>query len=444
MDTRELVSALRTRLLRGLASAHGTHFQGLSAAARASPDLSPKLRNKMIKIDFAYHLCEHITQQSIADFIVEVFGSEQSSEHDFLIGPSVAAPRYRPRPPAAGLDPTAIDFVPQTLSWNGSARPSAQPASHQATWSVPEALASAQTVYDSQLLAYSNLVADQNHTIAKLQGTLDKLGEAPHATVSSEECAAAPAKVVPCGTEDVSAESSPSAASSGSDAVWDEIDIVRDGIEGVKAQLDDLACRFDGRLKATVTELSNFVVKTVREAVPAALKAQNVPILNTLDLLTTQLADPLQKLDVLQTQVAELDALVKGTRRMAPAAAGPRPSDDSTADLVCKYGRRCHRLDCVFLHPEGRLIEDTQETARPAPAPRERGVPRAASAEAPRHASGGPTKMEPPTSPIDYGRFEDIVLEDAMEEFLTMRGPSPAEWPGGHMLSSLPPEPDVD
>eukprot|EP00959_Pyramimonas_sp_CCMP1952_P024588 516256-Pyramimonas_sp.AAC.1 len=63
LDARELISSLRGQLLRGLAHRNGTHFQGLSAAARASESLSPKLRNKIIKIDFAYHLCEHITQQ---------------------------------------------------------------------------------------------------------------------------------------------------------------------------------------------------------------------------------------------------------------------------------------------------------------------------------------------------------------------------------------------
>merc|ERR1719291_1268493 len=75
---------------------------------------------------------------------------------------------------------------------------------------------------------------------------------------------------------------------------------------------------------------------------------------------------------------------------------GPRPASASPAKspAVCRYGVRCRREDCFFLHPDGRA-GGSLTSSRPATSP------------------GCPQRVTPNARPIDYGRFDDIV--DAAE-----------------------------
>lgn len=230
-------------------------------------------------------------------------------------------------------------------------------------------------------------------------------------------------------------------ADEGSDSVWNEID-------AINAQLDDLPALVNGKIQAAVEDMKQLVTAAVRELVPAMLEDTNAPIMSTLDLLiskvaasqpTAQAEELSSTVASLQSRVGELDALIRGhgvfssASALSPSASISRPPRGGTVDRVCKYGRRCHRHDCVFAHPEGRLIEEASAATRTASVPRGRRAPRGDTSAAARHASDGPDRL-------DYGKFEDIVAADELEEFLTAQQSSLYS----RSLAGAPPEPDVD
>ncbi|CAK0875148.1 unnamed protein product, partial [Prorocentrum cordatum] len=145
--------------------------------------------------------------------------------------------------------------------------------------------------------------------------------------------------------------------------------------------------------------------------------------------LTVQIADIESELRALRSRSAEFSVELKAlaARVEVQAAARAGPQGGTTGAGVCKYGKACHRRDCVFDHPQGRTIDEGSEKAK------------ASSASQPPsgQAGDGPMRINPRASPINYSKFENIVFEDAIDDLL-----------GGTLGTDptviLPPEPGVD
>mmetsp|Transcript_113130 Transcript_113130/g.330676 ORF Transcript_113130/g.330676 Transcript_113130/m.330676 type:complete len:280 (-) Transcript_113130:312-1151(-) len=72
----ELVRELHGNLIRSICRATGCHYQGLTVASRAKANgmyiFSPATRRRLVEVDHAYHVCEHITEPSCRSFLSEV------------------------------------------------------------------------------------------------------------------------------------------------------------------------------------------------------------------------------------------------------------------------------------------------------------------------------------------------------------------------------------
>eukprot|EP00959_Pyramimonas_sp_CCMP1952_P392871 8232277-Pyramimonas_sp.AAC.1 len=83
----------------------------------------------------------------------------------------------------------------------------------------------------------------------------------------------------------------------------------------------------------------------------------------------------------------------------------------------------CHRSDCIFIHPVGRDVSEARHGCDPP------------------SSSLGPRRVEPPSTPIDYGKFDDILGDDLIDDLLTLSSGWTA--PGWlHEAIGQPPLPD--
>ena len=67
-----LVTEAYGQSLRLLAAHHGVHYQGLAAAARKVPGLSPSLRRRLQRLDTTYQIVRHITEPYISQMMTEL------------------------------------------------------------------------------------------------------------------------------------------------------------------------------------------------------------------------------------------------------------------------------------------------------------------------------------------------------------------------------------
>ncbi|CAK0903918.1 unnamed protein product [Prorocentrum cordatum] len=108
---------------------------------------------------------------------------------------------------------------------------------------------------------------------------------------------------------------------------------------------------------------------------------------------------------------AEFRSLSDRLDSLEKASVGLELSGRSPTTTVCKYGRACHRHDCVFAHPEGRRLDEVPPTPAPARA-------REVSAPVPICGSVGPSRIEPRATPINYQKFDDIAMEDEVGDYV--------------------------
>eukprot|EP00971_Amphidinium_carterae_P321047 6381757-Amphidinium_carterae.1 len=67
-----LLNEAHNKILHLLVDAAGSHFQGLSRAARHVKTLNSKQRRRILNLDIAYNLARHITSASIEDMISDL------------------------------------------------------------------------------------------------------------------------------------------------------------------------------------------------------------------------------------------------------------------------------------------------------------------------------------------------------------------------------------
>ena len=72
MDVAALVSLVHGRALRLLCARLQSHFQGLSAAARAARRanlIDSKLQKKLVQLDVTFAFCRHVSEPLVSDFL---------------------------------------------------------------------------------------------------------------------------------------------------------------------------------------------------------------------------------------------------------------------------------------------------------------------------------------------------------------------------------------
>ena len=268
--------------------------------------------------------------------------------------------------------------------------------------SFPELFQEAQTVYDSQLLSYTNLVESQNCTIAKLTGMLDKCdllakdeetssrGSSSHSSISSRGSRSGR------GLE-MSAELSTTIDDKISSAVNAAVlpEMVDEKITGairgvyqsfpvmVKESIQNVVDRF---IESVLSKgVDDKLVKCL-DVIEASEQNLERKFSARVEQLTVQIADIESELRALRrspgaedTQSnsgdwrAKIDeqimSLQSGLEQLMKSATRP-PSNGSglggrsSGAGVCKYGKACHRRDCVFDHPQGRTIDEISEKAK--------------------------------------------------------------------------------
>eukprot|EP00959_Pyramimonas_sp_CCMP1952_P363897 7620110-Pyramimonas_sp.AAC.1 len=202
--------------------------------------ISTSSRRRLHQLGVTCQVLRHFTTPWAESFLDSLEAELKSAYPECEVVRPIMVSRYAGRVQQSTLRREAPTFTPST------------PAVVSTQFiSVPDMLQHSSSVYDKQLASYQGLIDAQNASLANLRGVLDKLGER-HASGSEE----------PSETVASSAVDNASATPSGIDELWDEIDVIKHGMDTVKAQIDDLSCRFDGKLREQAATFSQFVSDT--------------------------------------------------------------------------------------------------------------------------------------------------------------------------------------
>lgn len=425
-------------MLRMLSAATGQHFSGLNKAVFATRHQLPSAtRRRLQHIAITQQFHRHFTEVWEDEFCRELDRQLSVSFPRYTGGHAVVAPRF-----GMSRATRTSRLRREAPEFNPHAAPMAVCSS------VPALLAESQQVYDSQMAAYQSLVNDQNETIAKLRSCLER--EASQFAGSSSSSASSVSDSVP--THPAHADSiSPG-------AVREQFEFGAEGVAHAVSELQrlyaELPAKIDGRITGAVREVYKSLPTVINEAVQQVVVQSIDSVLSAgMDEKIIKVRDVVEaseqrvggmfsaRLEQLNGQFADLDSeLCKLASRMedhqdehqdlaarvdalVAARAGPKGNADGSRAAsassscaprspsvltVCKYGHACFRRDCSFHHPGGRKID-----------------------------GGGPVRISPLASPINYSKFDDIILEDTVCYIID--GMSRLDPALDH-----PPEPDID